>query len=519
MLLARWSPPHAEAVAKDQKALRAAGFTVRPNFFRGMWTLDVEADGGRYKVIYQHAYPEAPPVVIRPSVDEAKVAHRYIETNDVPSAVKQMHADPGYGSGIRSYGSVLLTPSWFQVADGQRGECTFTTADGAFVGIGITGTAREADVTREAVALIAKRPIHTGGRWVRADGPLDDRLSDHGLVVAIEARVAEAFGGPSRDAPISAVVWTTADGAATWVFAVTFADSVLLARGIPLAINAELRAPHAERLADRTIGIIGTGAVGWPVAVSLARAGIRRFRLWDADSVHADNLPRTGAHLRDVGYPKVETLAHEIRAVAPEANIEDLVDRVGIEVGAWALAERHCDLYIDASASSRSPVETNKVSIVTGTPAIYAWVNEDASAARIFRVRPGKSACYRCVQRARPPALPGAPLDSSHPWSGGYPNVELVAAAVTRLALATLLAQPASDHTVVRFVPGRLIPRDDAVHIARDRHCEFCGRGSNPFASARGSARSAARRNGRSETLDAGNGEWRWMTPGRPLGR
>ena len=76
-----------------------------------------------------------------------------------------------------------------------------------------------------------------------------------------------------------------------------------------------------ETLADKRVAIIGLGSVGSKIAVSLARAGVQRFDLVDADILHGSNLQRHDGDWRSVGVHKVDAVANRIRLVSPSAKV------------------------------------------------------------------------------------------------------------------------------------------------------------------------------------------------------
>ena len=68
-----------------------------------------------------------------------------------------------------------------------------------------------------------------------------------------------------------------------------------------------------ETIRDMTAAVVGAGGTGSPVAVQLARMGVKRLILMDPDTVDETNLPRVyGAARADVGRPKVDVLKRHI---------------------------------------------------------------------------------------------------------------------------------------------------------------------------------------------------------------
>ena len=82
----------------------------------------------------------------------------------------------------------------------------------------------------------------------------------------------------------------------------------------------------ADAAADLSVGIVGLGGGGMPVAEMLARSGFRRFVLMDPDRVELVNLNRlSGLRRRDIGRFKTDIAASAIqracRSVGTEASI------------------------------------------------------------------------------------------------------------------------------------------------------------------------------------------------------
>lgn len=74
-----------------------------------------------------------------------------------------------------------------------------------------------------------------------------------------------------------------------------------------------------------SVNVIGCGATGSRVALSLARLGITRVKLWDDDTVAEHNLANQVFHARQIGMPKAEALADILEAVTgdrPTYHIE-----------------------------------------------------------------------------------------------------------------------------------------------------------------------------------------------------
>jgi len=75
------------------------------------------------------------------------------------------------------------------------------------------------------------------------------------------------------------------------------------------------------RLQRLTVGIAGAGGLGSNCAMHLVRSGFKRFVIADFDAVEPSNLNRQAYRLDQVGRPKVDALAENLRAVNPDVEV------------------------------------------------------------------------------------------------------------------------------------------------------------------------------------------------------
>jgi adenylyltransferase/sulfurtransferase len=101
-------------------------------------------------------------------------------------------------------------------------------------------------------------------------------------------------------------------------------------------------------LRDASVLVIGAGALGSPVALYLAGAGVGRLGIVDDDDVEISNLHRQPLHFTpDLGEPKAESAATKLRFLNPDIVVEAYRMRVD-ETNAAGLIEGQ-DLVIDCS--------------------------------------------------------------------------------------------------------------------------------------------------------------------------
>lgn len=107
-------------------------------------------------------------------------------------------------------------------------------------------------------------------------------------------------------------------------------DEVVLIRRGEAPSHAELETLMAARhtpgvharLKRSTVGIAGLGGLGSAVAVALARVGVGRLVLADFDIVEPSNLNRQQYFIDQLGWPKTEALAANIRRINPYVDLE-----------------------------------------------------------------------------------------------------------------------------------------------------------------------------------------------------
>ena len=78
-----------------------------------------------------------------------------------------------------------------------------------------------------------------------------------------------------------------------------------------------------ERLKNAKVAVFGVGGVGGYAVEALARSGIGTLHLYDDDTVSESNLNRQIAALHStLGQPKAEVMAHRVRDINPDCQVE-----------------------------------------------------------------------------------------------------------------------------------------------------------------------------------------------------
>lgn len=155
----------------------------------------------------------------------------------------------------------------------------------------------------------------------------------------------------------------------------------------------------AACLADAAVLVIGVGALGCAAADALAAAGIGRLTLVDHDRVERSNLHRQLLHrAADLGRPKVESAAARLRSRHPTLAITTTAARFGADNAADLVAGAAC--VIDATDGIATKFLVNDLVVGLGVPLVHAGIVRFQG--QLLTIRPGVSACYRCLFGAPP---------------------------------------------------------------------------------------------------------------------
>ena len=132
-----------------------------------------------------------------------------------------------------------------------------------------------------------------------------------------------------------------------------------------------------ERLAAAHVLVVGLGAVGSFAVEALARSGVGRLRLADADCVAASNINRQlYATPATIAQPKALLAAERVRAVAPACQVEPIHQFIH-SVNVLAILRDKPDVVIDAIDIVR-----DKVSLLSACLSQHIGIVSSMGAAR-----------------------------------------------------------------------------------------------------------------------------------------
>lgn len=146
--------------------------------------------------------------------------------------------------------------------------------------------------------------------------------------------------------------------------------------------------------------IIGCGSVGSLVAMELARAGVEKYVLCDADTLEYHNVCRHQCGIEDVGDLKVNALKRKILNINPKANVKtfggiiqnipkDILDEMCVPFET---------IFVGCGDNRTADVYANKIAIYFDAAFISIGFWERAYAGEIFYHIPHKNMpCYKCA--------------------------------------------------------------------------------------------------------------------------
>lgn len=126
------------------------------------------------------------------------------------------------------------------------------------------------------------------------------------------------------------------------------------------------------------VTICGCGTVGSNAAIQLAKIGIKKFDLWDMDTVEIHNLPSQHFYTEQISDAKTEALGETLRSFSPDVDISAGAELKGYEQfvsGAVILAVDSMDMRktIFQSSIKTDPFIDFVIDMRMGGPTLQAW--------------------------------------------------------------------------------------------------------------------------------------------------
>lgn len=223
------------------------------------------------------------------------------------------------------------------------------------------------------------------------------------------------------------------------------------------------------RLKNAAVLLIGTGALGSPVALYLAAAGVGRLGLIDADVVEVSNLQRQILHGNSsVGKTKLESAAARLRELNPHVRLELHPGRFTPD-NALAIAGAY-DVLVDGSDNFTTRFLTNDSAFFLRKPLVYGAVQRFEGQTGVFAPHLA-GPCYRCLLPAMP--APGSvPSCQEAGVLGVLPGIIGSLQALETLKLILGIGRvPLGKLTVYDALQSTF----RSLTLRRDPQCRLCG--------------------------------------------
>jgi hypothetical protein len=225
-------------------------------------------------------------------------------------------------------------------------------------------------------------------------------------------------------------------------------------------------------LGASTVAILGLGSVGGKVAVTLCRAGVRRFLLVDDDVLGPENLVRNELTWRDVAFDKVESIKRQLELVAAGVKVEVFRTRLAGQENPQVEAElavalSGTKLVVDATASAPAFLTAAALCRRSGVAMVWGELFAGGGGGLIARSRPGQEAdplsirshIFGVLQEFSPVPTVANPGRYAGDVDGEVmvasdADVSVLAAALSQFALDTLSSAAASEYPYAAYLLG-----------------------------------------------------------------
>lgn len=218
-----------------------------------------------------------------------------------------------------------------------------------------------------------------------------------------------------------------------------------------------------EKLKELKVTIVGCGALGSALVDLLARLGVGKIKVIDADIVELSNLHRT--HLfeeKDIGRPKALVCQEKGKAINSEVDIDaitDIIDEKNVEE-----LIKGSDYVFDALDNLYYRMLLNDACVKHSIPLIYGGVMGEYSSVKI--VLPGKNACLSCFLN----------------YEGEEENVcetigtlDTIVSTTTSLQVQLMLNHLRGDEDHFLYYIDLRKMKFDKIKIEKNEKCQSCG--------------------------------------------
>lgn len=166
------------------------------------------------------------------------------------------------------------------------------------------------------------------------------------------------------------------------------------------------RAPETHGLEDKSVAVLGCGAIGSVLVEQLCRAGVGEFHLLDEDTLEPGNLARHAGALDTMCIDKSAALAHRISQINPYADAKPMKFHIGQAALVEGESETEVltrlfssvDLVIDATVEVGVQQYTSLIARDVGTTWLALEGSPGVGGGSVVNIRADSDACFACFQ-------------------------------------------------------------------------------------------------------------------------
>ncbi len=197
----------------------------------------------------------------------------------------------------------------------------------------------------------------------------------------------------------------TFEGARIWCY------HVHGARPVELQLrNTSVVSPTVQ---EKTVALIGLGALGSKVAELLVQAGVGEVRLCDTDRLTPGNVARHLGGLKDFGARKTRVVETRLFEINPRLRISATRNKSAVSsLDDLTAFLEPADVTVCTTADENVESAINQVAVMQKKTVVYGRALRRGSVGRVFLVRPGEDACKDCLGYYASQARAGKPAPS-----------------------------------------------------------------------------------------------------------
>lgn len=256
---------------------------------------------------------------------------------------------------------------------------------------------------RETIEEVSFFNVDQGDLFVCVEGLPVKRVPNSTSVPGLICPIASAppdLPGFAEAHGCSVIILVAADGSPEGVVLVDGRREERRVQVVEIAdrLHSRIRGLYeTDKLASKSVLVVGLGSGGSSIALELAKAGVDRFFLVDGDRLEVENLVRHVCGFSDLGRYKTKAVRDLILQKNPNASVTTAESNIRWEQhDELCILVRQADLVLCCTDDRASRQQTNIACLAEGRTAIYGGTFRRAYGGHVLRVVPGKTLCYQC---------------------------------------------------------------------------------------------------------------------------